>query len=60
MDVETAGGDLCVAALDGLEQGVVDEDVLVLCLHHVVALGPQTRHMAVDVHCLLVLDALQH
>ncbi|RUS75355.1 hypothetical protein EGW08_016877, partial [Elysia chlorotica] len=53
-------GDLSVATLDGLEQRVVDEDVLVLRLHHVVPLGAQARHMTVDVHRHLVLDALQH
>ena len=43
-----------------LQQGVVYEDVLVLCLHHVVPLGPETRHVAVHVHGLLVLHPLQH
>ena len=38
----------------------MDEDVLVLRLHHVVPLGPHQRHVAVDVHRLLMLDALQH
>ena len=60
MGVEMASRDLCVARLDGLEQGVVDEDILVLGLYHVVALGSQARHMAVDVDSSLVFDALQH
>lgn len=57
---EAAGGDLCVAAGDRLQQGVVDEAVLILCLYHVVPLGAHERHMTVNVHCLLMLDALQH
>ena len=57
---QVAGRNLCVAALDGLQQGVVDEDVLVFCLHHVVALCTQAGHVTVNVHSLLVLDAFQH
>ena len=48
------------AALDRLEHGVVHEDVLVLRLHHVVALRAQARHVTVDVDRLLVSDPLQH
>ena len=36
------------------------EDILVLSLDHVVPLGPETGHVAVHVHCLLVLHPLQH
>ena len=60
VSVEVSRRDLRVAGLDGLEQRVVNEDVLVLGLDHVVALGAQTRHVAVDVDRPLVLDALQH
>ena len=35
---QIASGDLGVAGLDRLDERVVDEDVLVLRLHHVVAL----------------------
>ena len=38
-----------VAALY-LEQRIVDEDVLVLGLDHVVPLGPQAGHVPVHVH----------
>jgi len=38
MSVETASEDLGVTGLDGLDERVVDEDVLVLGLYHVVAL----------------------
>lgn len=38
----------------------MDEYVLVLGLYHVVALGAQAGHMAVDVDVLLVLHSLQH
>jgi len=58
--VEVAGGHLRVAAGGRLQQRLVDEDVLVLRLHHVVPLGAHARHVAVDVHRLLVLHALQH
>lgn len=57
---EAAGGDLRVAAGDRLQQGVVDEAVLILRLNHVVPLGAHQCHVTVDVHRLLVLDALQH
>ena len=57
---QVASRNLCVAALDGLQQGIVDEDVLVFRLHHVVALRPQAGHVTVYVHSLLVLDAFQH
>ena len=52
--------DLGVARLYGLHECVVDEDVLVVGLHHVVALRAQTGHVTVDVQRLLVFGALQH
>ena len=36
------------------------EDILVLSLDHVVPLSPQTGHMTVHIHRLLVLHPLQH
>jgi len=60
MSVKTARRDLGVAGLDRLDERVVDEHVLVLGLHHVVALRAKTRHVSVDVERLLVLDAFQH
>lgn len=57
---EAAGRDLSVAAGNGLQQGIMDEAVLILRLHHVVPLGAHQRHVTIDVHRLLVLDALQH
>ena len=60
MRVEVSGGNLGGAALDRLEHGVVDEDVLVLGLHHVVALRAQARHVTVDIDRLLVANPLQH
>ena len=47
-----------LTAYHGLEKGVVNEDVLILSLDHVVALGSETCNMAVDVDCLLVFNAL--
>lgn len=58
--VQVACWHLGVAAGGGLQQGLVDEDVLVLGLDHVVPLGTHARHVAVDVYGLLVLHALQH
>jgi len=58
--VEIPCGYFRVAGLDGLEQRVVNEYVLVLCLHHVVALSAQAGHVAVDIDRLLVLDPLEH
>jgi len=60
MSVETARRDLGDAGLDRLDERVVDEHVLVLGLHHVVALRPQTRHVPVDVQRLLVFEAFEH
>lgn len=57
---EVACRHLGIATRGCLQQGLVDEDVLVLCLHHVVALRAHARHVAVDVHSLLMLHPLQH
>lgn len=57
---EVACRHLGIATCGCLQQGLVDEDVLVLCLHHVVALRAHARHVAVDVHSLLMLHPLQH
>ena len=58
--VQVPGGDLGVPAGHGLQQRVMNEDVLVLRLDHVVPLGAHQRDMAVDVDGLLVLDSLRH
>lgn len=58
--VQVPRGDLGVPAGHGLQQRIVNEDVLVLCLDHVVPLGAHERDMAVDVDGLLVLDSLRH
>lgn len=58
--VQVPGGDLGVAAGHGLQQRIVNEDVLVLGLDHVVPLGTHQRDVAVDVEGLLVLDSLRH
>lgn len=57
---EVACKHLGIATRGCLQQGLVDEDVLVLRLHHVVALGAHARHVAIDVHGLLMLHPLQH
>lgn len=57
---EVACRHLGIAACGCFQQGLVDEDVLVLRLHHVVALRAHARHVPVDVHGLLVLHPLQH
>lgn len=58
--VQTPGSHFSVPARHGLQQGLVDEAVLVLRLHHVVPLRAHQGHMTVDVHSALVSDALQH
>ena len=60
VSVEPARRYLRVAGGDRLEHGVVDEHVLVLGLHHVVALGAQARHVTVDVDRAHVLETLEH
>ena len=57
---QVACRDLSVAALHSLQQSIMDEDVLILGLNHVVPLCTQAGHMTVDVNRLLMLDALQH
>lgn len=58
--VQVPGGDLGVAAGHGLQQRIVNEDVLVLGLDHVVPLGTHQCDVTVDVDGLLVLDSLCH
>jgi len=58
--VEVARRDLGIARLDCLQQSVMDEDVLVLGLDHVVALRTQAGDVAIDVDRSFMFDALQH
>lgn len=58
--VQVPGRDLGGAAGDGLLERVVNEDILVFRLDHVVPLSAHERHVTVDVHRLLVFDSLQH
>lgn len=58
--VQIPGSHFCVPTDYGLEDGIVDEDVLILRLNHVISLCPQTSHMPIDIDCLLVLHPLQH
>ena len=60
MSSQVACEDLRVAGRDGGDQCVVDEHILVLGLHHVVALSSHARHVAVHVQRRHVRDALQH
>lgn len=53
-------GDLGVPTGHGLKQCIVNEDVLVLSLDHVVPLGTHQRDMTIDVDGLLMLDPLCH
>lgn len=57
VDVQVPRWHLSVAAGGRLQQGFVDEDVLVFGLDHVVPLGSHARHVAIDVDGLLVLHA---
>lgn len=58
--VQVPGRDLSVPARYRLQQSIVDEDVLIFCLDHVVPLGAHQRDVAVNVDGFLVLDALRH
>jgi len=60
MSVQIAGWNLRISAQYRFEDGIVDEDVLVLGLHHVVTLRAQARHVTIDIDRLLVSDPLQH
>ena len=44
--------------LYGFQYGIVYEYVLVLCLHHVLSLGPETGHVTIDVHLVFILHLL--
>lgn len=52
--------DFSVSAGHSLQQRVMNKDVLILGLDHVVPLGAHQCDMAVHVKCLLVLDPLSH
>lgn len=58
--IEVSGGHFGGAAVDGFLERVVYKDILVFCLHHVVALGTHYCYMSVDIHSLFMLDTLQH
>lgn len=58
--VQVPCGDLGVPAGHSLQQCIVNEDVLVLRLNHVVPLGAHQRDVAVDVDGLLMLYSLRH
>jgi hypothetical protein len=58
--VECPRRDFGATVQDGIDQGVVDEDVLVLSLHHVVALRPQDGHVTVHVDGPFVTDSFEH
>ena len=56
--------DVRLSGLDGLDQGVVDKDVLLLRLHQMVALTPHVLQVAEDVDVTpgfhLPQDGVQH
>lgn len=58
--VQVPSGDLSVPTGHGLQKCIMNEDVLVLCLDHIVPLGAHQRDVAVDVDGLLMLDSLRH
>lgn len=58
--VQVPSGDFGVPAGHSFQQCIVNKDVLVLCLDHVVPLGAHQCDMAVDVNGLLMLDSLRH
>ena len=58
--VEAATGDLGVAGHDGLEESLMNKDILILSLYHVVSLRPQAGDMSINVQGFLMLHPLQH
>lgn len=60
MQVELPSRDLGRAGLRSVQHGIVDEDVLVVRLHHVRPLRPQRLNAAVDVDGRLELQSVQH
>lgn len=58
--VKVPRGDFSVPRGHSLQQCIMNEDVLVLCLDHVVPLGAHQRDMTVDIDCLFMLDPLSH
>jgi hypothetical protein len=60
MSVQVSSWNFSVSALDGLQYGIMYEDVLVLGLDHVVSLRSKARHMTIDIDSFVLSDALQH
>ena len=60
MRIEIPRWNFRISTEDRLQYRVVDEDVLVLRLYHVVALRAQARHVTIDIDRLLVSYSLQH
>lgn len=58
--VKVPSRNLCVAAGNGLQQRIINKDVLLLCLHHVVSLRSHQSHMTINIYRLLLLHTLQH
>ncbi len=51
---------LCVAAGNSLQQCIINKDVLLLCLHHVVSMRSHQSHVTINIYRLLLLHTLQH
>ncbi len=60
VSVQVSGWDFCVPTCCSFQQGLMDEYVLILCLHHIVPLSSHAGHMTVNVHQFLVFHPLQH
>ena len=60
MTAQVASQYLRVTGCYGFQHGIMNEDVLVLRLNHVVALGAQARHVTIDIDGVDVLETLQH
>lgn len=58
--VKVSCRNLCVAAGNGLQQRIINKDVLLLCLHHVVSLRSHQSHMTINIYRLLLLHTFQH
>jgi hypothetical protein len=59
VSAKVASNNLGIARLDGLENRIVNEHILVLGLDHIVALGAQARHVTIDVNSVDMLYPLK-
>ena len=57
---KTRFSDMCFPSLNGLHQGIMNEQVLLLCLNQVIPLSPDVEQVRKDIHISAGDDLLQH